>query len=110
MPKERGRRLVASVNPHHDRTIAKDGCDIVLFSNNEELRMLYFWEDCWNFSLHQSVKTATGREVQEADFYYGGIGYINEAWHGYSHLHDDSDWQLWIETYEELRDQNRSRS
>lgn len=98
-------KLVQSVDPRRDQIISKNGAEIVIFANSNEICLLTYYppDNCWYITGHQSVQSATGKVVPEANFYWRGVGYLNEALSSYGLLTEDDPISAWNDIYSDLK-------
>ncbi len=96
--------LVKSLDPAQDQVISQSGANIVLFRDENEIRLLSYYEpdECWYVTSHQSVEFGAGREVPDADFYYRGVGYLAEAWVSLCQLEQSNSLRDWHKAYDDV--------
>ncbi len=92
-----------SLDYDKDRLAAESGIRIVLKWDESGISILDYEDNHWYAMHRQSVQSAnTGTdEIQDADFYFGGIGFIEDAIFGQACFDRDDADDTWMEFYEE---------
>jgi PAS domain S-box-containing protein len=95
-------QYVKSVEASHDKEIARQGIIIVLYNDQDEIKLLTYNDHHWFIIGYGSIQQAKGVIIPDPDFYYGGIGYTYDMQVGYAIFDEDTSFNVWDRCYEHL--------
>lgn len=93
--------LTGTQGSYIDRQMAKKGEKIVLNCSKNEIKVLEYSKchKCWYIVGYESVEASSGKEIPEADYYWHGIGYINQSINSYAIIEEEDTDVKWDEIY-----------